>query len=286
MGAVKATAEKSSTTLPRRAREAARQPFIARAGGGDFFPRVQAKMTVSKPGDKFEQEADKTADKVMRMAARRKRAGRRRSCSASRTDKVQRREEEKILRAAAPDDKIQKATRAETRTEDSARASGREDPSGRPTTRSRKRLRKRSRRPKLPPLRAEEQDPARSPMTRFRRRTDDRYSFRRRRPARRSFSAIAAPAGGGAHHRLPATSNPRSTARRPAASRSSADVRGYMEPRFNADFSNVRVHSDAESASLSNQLSARAFTYQNHIFFSRDQYQPGTSDGKHCSPTS
>ncbi|HSF89189.1 MAG TPA: DUF4157 domain-containing protein [Saprospiraceae bacterium] len=61
----------------------------------------------------------------------------------------------------------------------------------------------------------------------------------------------------------------------------SNDVRSYMEPRFGADFSNVRVHHDQESASLSNQLSARAFTYQNHIFFSRDQYQPGTGEGKH-----
>ena len=60
----------------------------------------------------------------------------------------------------------------------------------------------------------------------------------------------------------------------------SSDVRSYMEPRFGADFSNVRIHSDPESASLSNQLSARAFTYQNHVFFSRDQYQPGTSEGK------
>ena len=60
----------------------------------------------------------------------------------------------------------------------------------------------------------------------------------------------------------------------------SADVRSYMEPRFGADFSQVRVHHDQEAASLSNQLSARAFTHQNHVFFSRDQYQPGTSEGK------
>jgi hypothetical protein len=60
----------------------------------------------------------------------------------------------------------------------------------------------------------------------------------------------------------------------------SDDVRGFMEPRFGADFSGVRVHSDAESAGLSNQLSARAFTYQNHVFFSNNQYQPGTSEGK------
>ncbi|UWX56721.1 DUF4157 domain-containing protein [Chlorobaculum sp. MV4-Y] len=61
----------------------------------------------------------------------------------------------------------------------------------------------------------------------------------------------------------------------------SSEVRGFMEPRFNADFSNVRIHNDPEAASLNNQLSARAFTHKNHIFFSRDQYQPGTSGGKH-----
>lgn len=60
----------------------------------------------------------------------------------------------------------------------------------------------------------------------------------------------------------------------------SGEVRGYMEPRFGADFGNVRIHTDPESAGLSNQLSARAFTYQNHIFFSRNQYQPGSSEGK------
>jgi hypothetical protein len=59
------------------------------------------------------------------------------------------------------------------------------------------------------------------------------------------------------------------------------DVRAFMEPRFDADFSAVRVHHDAEAGALSNRLSARAFTYQNHIFFSRNQYQPGTSDGRH-----
>ncbi|HWR01830.1 MAG TPA: DUF4157 domain-containing protein [Chlorobaculum sp.] len=60
----------------------------------------------------------------------------------------------------------------------------------------------------------------------------------------------------------------------------SSDVRGFMEPRFNADFSNVRVHDDQQSASLGSQLSARAFTYQNHIFFSRGQFQPGSGEGK------
>jgi len=60
----------------------------------------------------------------------------------------------------------------------------------------------------------------------------------------------------------------------------SGDVRNDMESRFNADFSKVRIHNDADSAKLNNYLSAKAFTYQNHVFFSSGQYQPGSSAGK------
>ncbi len=61
----------------------------------------------------------------------------------------------------------------------------------------------------------------------------------------------------------------------------SSDVRGFMEPRLGADLGDVRVHADESAASLSNHLSARAFTYRNHVFFARDQYQPGTAEGRH-----
>lgn len=61
----------------------------------------------------------------------------------------------------------------------------------------------------------------------------------------------------------------------------SGDVRGFMEPRFGADFGKVRVHDDKKAASLSNRLGARAFTYGNHVFFGEGQYKPGSGDGKH-----
>ncbi|ACH39565.1 hypothetical protein Gbem_2557 [Citrifermentans bemidjiense Bem] len=59
-----------------------------------------------------------------------------------------------------------------------------------------------------------------------------------------------------------------------------SDMRSFMEPRFGADFGGVRLHRDEEAARLGDSLQARAFTYQNHVFFSRDQYQPGTSEGR------
>ena len=57
-------------------------------------------------------------------------------------------------------------------------------------------------------------------------------------------------------------------------------VRAFMEPRLGADLGHVRVHADESAHSLSNHLSARAFTYRDHIFFGRSQYQPGTDTGR------
>src|SRR5205814_7469019 len=57
-------------------------------------------------------------------------------------------------------------------------------------------------------------------------------------------------------------------------------VRGFMESRFGADFSGVRVHTNDRAASLSRQVSAQAFTVGNQIFFGKDRFQPETHEGK------
>ena len=48
---------------------------------------------------------------------------------------------------------------------------------------------------------------------------------------------------------------------------------------FGRDFSNVRVHTDAKAAALSNNLNARAFTVGGDIAFGPGEYQPGTLIG-------
>lgn len=236
---MKTTAEKSSSTASRAATQAANRPFFTKAGEGGFFepvaggvvPALQMKMRVNQPGDKFEQEADKMADKVMRMPA---------PASPLKEDRLQRQaedrlqkkeqEQDKIQKAAMPDEKLQKAALPEEQVQKA------DD----------KDIQK-----------AEEEKIQKAPVA------DDRLQ--------RMGNAVptVGPSTQSAIHNQTTGGQPLSS-----------DVRAYMEPRFNADFSNVRVHSDPESASLSNQLSARAFTHQNHVFFSRDQYQPGTSEGK------
>ncbi|MGB1251719.1 MAG: DUF4157 domain-containing protein, partial [Candidatus Promineifilaceae bacterium] len=55
--------------------------------------------------------------------------------------------------------------------------------------------------------------------------------------------------------------------------------RSFFESRMGADFSGVRIHRDAGSAELSNDLNARAFTTGNNIAFNSGEYNPGTPDG-------
>jgi Domain of unknown function (DUF4157) len=57
-------------------------------------------------------------------------------------------------------------------------------------------------------------------------------------------------------------------------------VRRFMEPRFEADFSAVRVHTGAQAASMSQQLSAKAFTIGQDIFFGDGQFKPESRQGK------
>jgi hypothetical protein len=53
-----------------------------------------------------------------------------------------------------------------------------------------------------------------------------------------------------------------------------------MEPRFGADFSGVRVHTDGAAAQHSSTLDAHAFTVGHHIYFGRDKFQPHSAGGK------
>jgi hypothetical protein len=58
------------------------------------------------------------------------------------------------------------------------------------------------------------------------------------------------------------------------------DVRSFMEPRFGADFSQVRVHTDTNAAQMNDVLSARAFTYGSDIYLNRGEYSTVSTEGK------
>ncbi len=57
-------------------------------------------------------------------------------------------------------------------------------------------------------------------------------------------------------------------------------TRDFMESRFEADFSQVNIHTGTEAIQMSNTLGAQAFTYGNDIYFNEGKYSPASKDGK------
>lgn len=60
-----------------------------------------------------------------------------------------------------------------------------------------------------------------------------------------------------------------------------ARTRAGMETRFGHDFSQVRVHADAEAARSARDIAAHAYTFGRHVVLSAGRYQPHTPDGRH-----
>ena len=56
--------------------------------------------------------------------------------------------------------------------------------------------------------------------------------------------------------------------------------RAFFEPRFGADFSQVRVHADSQAAETARAVNARAFTVRRDVVFGAGEYQPSTSEGR------
>jgi hypothetical protein len=57
-------------------------------------------------------------------------------------------------------------------------------------------------------------------------------------------------------------------------------IRDSLEHAFAADFSSVKLHSDAQADQLNRSLQARAFTSGRDIFFRQGAYQPGSRGGR------
>ncbi|HEY9805199.1 MAG TPA: DUF4157 domain-containing protein, partial [Candidatus Obscuribacterales bacterium] len=58
------------------------------------------------------------------------------------------------------------------------------------------------------------------------------------------------------------------------------EVRGFMEPRFGNDFSDVRIHTGSDAVQMNKDLHAQAFAHGKDIYFNQGKYNPGSDDGK------
>jgi hypothetical protein len=58
------------------------------------------------------------------------------------------------------------------------------------------------------------------------------------------------------------------------------NTRAFMEPRFDHDFSRVRVHTDARAAESAQAVGAAAYTVAQHVVFGAGRFQPDTRLGQ------
>jgi len=57
------------------------------------------------------------------------------------------------------------------------------------------------------------------------------------------------------------------------------DTREFMESRFNADFTGVRIHTGATAQAMSSNIHAQAFAHGNDIYFNEGKFSPQTESG-------
>jgi hypothetical protein len=227
-------------------------------GGRDFagvpthaagHPTVQPKLTVGPAGDRFEQEADRVAEQVLAMPA-------------------------PVVAPPAPAQPPAAGGEGYGGGEPPAAGGGGETGSGPPLAQRQTPEQEEEEKVQAKPLaaaitplvqRAAEEDEEEASTEQSAQEEDEIRT--RRGSAADGFEAsdefescLAAARGGG--RPLPAVQ------------------RAFMEPRFGADFSGVRVHTGGEAAQLNRAVSARAFTHGQDIFLGDGQADLESSAGQ------
>jgi hypothetical protein len=198
--------------------------------GSRSFGQVQFKLTVGPAGDKYEQEADQVAERVLRMPAPKPTAladPLQREIGFEEEEPAVQREFELHNQAARADD------------EGGGESGGSSSAGSNPSPPN---IRRRS-------STAQRQTESQTP-------TDPRAGFETDSSVEHEITSRA---GGG--RPLPES------------------TRNFMEPRFGADLSGVRVHTGQSANQLNRKLSAQAFTHGSDIYFGSGKYNPGTTSG-------
>jgi outer membrane protein OmpA-like peptidoglycan-associated protein len=187
-------------------RQIAADPASALSGPNGATMRVQAKLAVNEPGDRYEQEADRVADAVMKSP-----------------------QPDQALRGASPISRMPPASAVQRLCAQC------EDERQKRTTAS-------TATPTLGAVQRKRSEAAAPEVN----------------------ASLSARIGTlrGAGHSLPTA------------------TRAFFESRFSADFSQVRVHTDAGAQSAARSLGAKAFTVGRDIGFGAGNYAPESREGQ------
>lgn len=221
---------------------------VQRLFGSDYF---QAKLQVSSPGDPFEQEADRVADTVMRMPDSSVSAPvQALSESIQRVPLAVRDDDEEEEKVAKKCDHCDEDTPVQRRSTD-------EEPEEETQTAPIQRQ-----------TEDEEEEKVQTKLSTVQRACDHCEDEHVHRDSDTPQPGVSAPIANNINA-LKGRGNPLP-----------ASTRAFFEPRFGADFSNVRVHTDSHAADTAKSINARAFTVGPNIAFGAGQFAPETQPGK------
>jgi hypothetical protein len=215
---------------------------------------LRAKLNVSSPGDKYEEEADRVSQKVINMAIPLKAANFQEQkdgaelspispLAASITSLVQRQgeEEEELQMKLAPDVQRQDEEEEELQAKSLVQRQGEE---------------------------GEEKELV-----------DEGRGHTPARPLAES-SALPVQCQAANDSQVSDALESRIVASKGSGKPLTQETLAYMEPRFGADFSSVRVHTDSEAAGMNRALNAQAFTHGRDVYMGEGKYNPDSDTGK------
>ncbi len=217
----------------------------------------QPKLTIGQPNDKYEQEADRVADEVMRMPE----PGLQRQVEPEEEEEEETLQPKPLASQITPLVQVQRQEEPEEEEEETLQA--------KPLTEQITPLVQRQ----VEPEEEEEEEAIQTKLAdgiQVQRQEEPEEEEELIQPKSNTGMAPQV-APGVAHdiHSFKGTGQPLS-----------ASERAFFEPRFSADFGDVRVHSDARAAHIARSVNARAFTLGRDVVFGARQYSPGTSSGR------
>ena len=219
--------------------------FQAYDSSPHFSPYVQTKLKIGQPNDKYEQEADAMADKVMRMP----------DDTIQRAAMPQKEEEEKIQMKAADtplkeEEKIQKKATDKPLKEEEEMIQKKADDE----------------------LLKEEEEKIQMKTAGEGKAPKEEEELLQTKP-------IMMKSEGGESTATPALATQLNSTKGSGKSLA-PDVNASMSNAFGTDFSHVRVHTDTRATQMNQDLHAKAFTHGSDIYFNQGQYAPTSSQGK------
>src|SRR6266498_5416588 len=251
------TATKTTTTSPAVQQKTTGATFFRKAGEESFFgakenpsffgKTIQTKLTVSTPDDPHEKEADAVADKVMRMKEPVITPA---TLPRKKEEEVHRKEEEEVQ--AKPEIPIINKIQCKEDKEEKLHA-------------------------KLDAAIYQKQEGHTGTKTQIITGTGNDHTIQRKNISL-FHSDIIQRSGRGP----PTTSIPFEqtlAASKGGGTALPGNTRQFMESRFNADFSGVRIHTDSTAEHLSSSVHAKAFAHGNDIYFNSGQFSPQSTDG-------